>query len=733
MKLTAAPASPEDWSTAGPPDRTAVQIRSVRRITAALWAMTLLAALVGLALTVVTWDDLKISDGISILYDPVAAVAYATLGVLIIRRAANLIGWIMLAEGIGIAFLGLTSLYAVAGVATYPGALPAAKLAGTLSECIFSPVVFLIAFMFLLFPTGKLPSPRWRPVAAAGILLTGLTLAGLAVTPRLLQLPAPGGISLIYPNPLGVENLKPVLRAVPVGTLNGLAVISVAFMAAVLVSLAVRYRAGGRLMRQQIKWLALTAVVFAGLLFVALLGIAAGEAWLNGAANAITAVVALFGIPAAMAIAILRHRLYDIDVIISRTVVYALLSAAFTGVYIGIVLGIGTFVGHQGGPVLTIAAAVTIALLFQPLRRRAQLFANRLVYGRRATPYQALSDFAGDMAGQLDLTEAVDKMVSVLAGATGADRAEAWIRVGPQLRPAAIWPRGSSSSTAIALGPDGGLPAFEGASRAVAVQHGGELLGALSLRKPRNEPLTSTEDELLRHLASQAGLVLRNAALTGELRATIDELRASRRRLVEAQDAERRKIERNLHDGAQQQLIALTIQLSLLEESAGDPAAVRQLAPAVKDGLRAALNDLRDLARGIYPPLLADQGLVPALQAQARKASLPVEIDEDGIGRYPQDTEAAVYFCTLEALQNITKYAGASRATVSLACSDSSLRFTVTDDGAGFDTASTRNGTGLQGMADRLAALGGALQVRSQPGRGTTVTGQLPVSASGQG
>jgi Histidine kinase len=195
---------------------------------------------------------------------------------------------------------------------------------------------------------------------------------------------------------------------------------------------------------------------------------------------------------------------------------------------------------------------------------------------------------------------------------------------------------------------------LQGASRAVAVSHGGELLGALSLQKPRNEPLTSTEDELLQDLASQAGLVLRNAAL-------IDELRASRRRLVGAQDAERRKIERNLHDGAQQQLIALTIQVGLLEESADDPAAVRQLAPTVRDGLRAALEDLRDLARGIYPPLLADQGLVAALQAQARKAALPVEIDADGIGRYPQDTEAAVYFCTLEALQNITKYAGASR------------------------------------------------------------------------
>ncbi|HXZ74872.1 MAG TPA: histidine kinase, partial [Streptosporangiaceae bacterium] len=691
------------------------------------------AALAGLALIVITWGDLKISDGISSLYAPVAAVAYATLGVLIIRRAANLIGWIMLAEGIGLAFVGLASAYAIAGVAAHPGLLPAAKLAGTLSECIFSPVVFLIAFMFLLFPTGKLPSPRWRPVAAAGLLLAALTLTGLVVTPRLLQLPAPGGISLVYPNPLAAQNLKSVLQAVPVGTINGLAVVFVAFMAAVLASLAVRYRAGGRLMRQQIKWLALTALVFAALLFIALLGLMAGEVWLNSAANGVTAVVSLFGIPAAMAIAILKHRLYDIDVIISRTVVYALLSAAFTAVYIGIVLGIGTFVGHQGGPVLTIAAAVTIALLFQPLRRRAQLFANRLVYGRRATPYQALSDFAGNMAGQLDLTEAVDRMVSVLAGATGADRAEAWIRVGTELRPAAVWPHGSPPSTAIALGPDGVLPAFGWASRAAAVKHGGELLGALSLQKPRNEPLTATEDELLRHLASQAGLVLRNATLTAELRATIDELRASRRRLVGAQDAERRKIERNLHDGAQQQLIALTIQLSLLEESAGDPAAVWELAPAVRDGLRAALDDLRDLARGIYPPLLADQGLVPALQAQARKASLPVEIDADGVGRYPQDTEAAVYFCALEALQNIAKYAGASRATVALSCSGGRLRFTVTDDGAGFDTASSRNGTGLQGMADRLAALDGTLDIRSQPGRGTTLTGQLPVSPSDQG
>jgi signal transduction histidine kinase len=399
-------------------------------------------------------------------------------------------------------------------------------------------------------------------------------------------------------------------------------------------------------------------VAFVAGLLIALLGIAADQPWLTTAAYTAVALIALFGIPAAMTIAILKHRLYDIDVVISRAVVYGLLSAAFTAIYAGIVLGIGTFVGRRGGPVLTLAVAVTITLLFQPLRRRAQLFANRLVYGKRATPYQALSDFAGDMAGQLDLTEAVDRMVSVLAGATGAGRAEAWIRVGAELRPAAIWPRGSHSPTAIALGADGGLPSFEEASRAVAVRHGGELLGALSLQKPRNEPLTSTEDELLQHLASQAGLVLRNAALTAELQATLDDLRASRRRLVQAQDTERQRIERNLHDGAQQQLVALTVQLSLLEEAAADPGDVRQLAGELRAGLHAALDDLRALARGIYPPLLADQGLRADLQAQAGKAPLPVQVEADGIGRYPREAEAAAYFCICEALQTLRSTRG---------------------------------------------------------------------------
>jgi signal transduction histidine kinase len=289
------------------------------------------------------------------------------------------------------------------------------------------------------------------------------------------------------------------------------------------------------------------------------------------------------------------------------------------------------------------------------------------------------------------------------------------------------WPSGSAPPAAVPLPDDGGLPALD-ATRAIAVRHGEALLGAITLEKPRNEPVSAAEDKLLTHLASQAGLVLRNVRLTAELQATIDDLRASRRRLVRAQDEERHRIERNLHDGAQQQLVALTVQLTLLEGAAEDPAEVRQITGELRGGVRAALDDLRALARGIYPPLLADQGLGPAVQAQAGRAPLPVLVEADGIGRYPRDAEAAVYFCICEALQNVAKYARASQATIALSCPDGQLEFRVADDGAGFDAARTRHGTGLQGMADRLAAVGGTFRVRSAPGLGTTVGGTLPVS-----
>jgi signal transduction histidine kinase len=223
--------------------------------------------------------------------------------------------------------------------------------------------------------------------------------------------------------------------------------------------------------------------------------------------------------------------------------------------------------------------------------------------------------------------------------------------------------------------------------------------------------------------------VLRNVRLTADLRARLGDLKAAQSRIVRAQDEERRKLERNIHDGAQQQLVALAVKLRMAEMLIGrnDDRAHGVLTELQTD-VGDALDDLRDLARGIYPPLLADKGLPAALEAQARKAAVPTTLEADGIGRFSQEVEATVYFSCLEALQNVAKYADATAATIRLRSNDGHLEFTVVDDGRGFDPLATGYGTGLQGIADRVAATGGTVQVRSAPGSGTSLTGRIPTA-----
>ena len=256
------------------------------------------------------------------------------------------------------------------------------------------------------------------------------------------------------------------------------------------------------------------------------------------------------------------------------------------------------------------------------------------------------------------------------------------------------------------------------------VRDRGELLGALSVRMPPADPMNPTKDKLVADLATQAGLVLRNVRL-------VEDLRTSRQRLVAAQDEERRRLERNIHDGAQQQLVALAVKARLAGQFAErDPAKAAELLAQIESETQTALEDLRDLARGIYPPLLADRGLVAAIEAQSRKSQLGVEVDADDLGRFTAEVEATVYFCTLEALQNVAKYAAADRTVIRLARANGSLSFEVEDDGRGFDPSAVLTGSGLQGMADRLAAVGGSLEIRSELGRGTTVAGHVPVTSA---
>jgi signal transduction histidine kinase len=425
----------------------------------------------------------------------------------------------------------------------------------------------------------------------------------------------------------------------------------------------------------------------------------------------------------------MRYGLYDIDVFISRTLVYGSLAVLITAVYVGIAVGIGALVGSGGKPnvALSILATAIVAIGFQPVRERFQKIANRLVYGKRATPYEVLSEFSGRVAETYAADEVLARMARVLQEGTGADSATVWLRGLAELRPAATYPAGTATHQALSMS-DGTLRDLGDATTAVEVRHQGELLGALSVTKRRGETLTPIEEKLVEDLAHQAGLVLKNVGLSTDLQARLDDLRASRQRLVTAQDLERRRLERNLHDGAQQHLVALKVKLGLVEMLLGrDPERASATLEQLKSDADEALETLRELARGIYPPLLADKGLVVALESQARKAIVPVRVRADGVKRYSQDVEATVYFCVLEALQNVQKYAQASRVGVRIAGDGEGLTFEVSDDGVGFDTSIAKKGAGLRNMADRLDALGGSLEVTSSPNGGTTVRGTLPV------
>jgi len=563
----------------------------------------------------------------------------------------------------------------------------------------------LLTYPFLLFPDGHLLSKRWRSVPWAIAIVIVLWSASFAL----------GGadytdaLDRSVPNPYAIPSLVPFFDAARVV----LSFFAIGLMAACVASLIIRYRRSKDEEREQIRWLMLAGAVT---VFWFLLPLNHGT---GGWADFVQGFV-LSLIPISIGIAILKYRLYDIDVVIRRTVVFGVLVAFITAVYVAIVVGVGSAIGARGNPVLSGIAAAVVALAFQPVRRWGRRAANRLVYGKRATPYEILSEFSNRLGEAYDPEDVLPRMAHILADGTAAKEATVWLHVDGSFRPASTWPEANETIDPI---PDDPMP--EGL---VPVRQRDELLGALSVRKLAGEDLSPTESALVADLAAQAGLVLRNVALTEQLRLRLEELRASRQRLVAAQDEERRRLERNIHDGVQQQLVALAIQLKLLDaQIERDPSGARTAAARLSATATTTLDDLRDLARGIYPPLLADKGLPAALEAQARKAALPVSIDAEGIGRFTQDVEATVYFCTLEALNNVAKYADATGATVLLANGSGELRFEVHDDGRGFDPAETGYGTGLQGMADRLAAVGGSLSVDSDPGHGTTVVGSVPV------
>jgi signal transduction histidine kinase len=679
--------------------------------------MTILAATVSLWIA---------SDGIGedSWFVPLAVMmilGYSTVGAIVAsRNPRNPIGWLML--GVGGAFVigGFFDEYAIYVYVTRPGELPGGLFAVWVINWIYAAMMTFLPLLGLLFPTGHVPSPRWRFLVPATIAFGVVAAVSAILSPsRVADAPVP------IKNPTGIEGF-------PTDALGALGWIGLLLaLASAVAAIVVRYRRSVGEERQQIRWLAyvvITAVLV--LLVSATLALTVGDEfgstlWGQVLAFAGFALVGI-GVPAAMGVAILKYRLYDLDLVIKKTVVFAILAVLITAVLLGTILFATTFVtfaAPEEAETGAIAASVfVVGVLVWPLWRLSRRVADRLVYGGRSSPYEVLTQFSRRVGDTYSDEDVLPRMAQVLRHATRARVARVWLAVDDELRLAASAPSEvPPDPTTVPIRADT-VPNL-GEDHVTEIHHHGELVGALAVSMSATDPMNPSKEKLVRDLAAQAGPVLRNVRLVADLR-------ESRRRIVSAQDERARRLERDIHDGAQQQLVAMGVKMRLMEALIErDPGKAHDLLAQLQTDATDALENLRDLARGIYPPLLADKGLPAALEAQSRKVAVPVRIEPDGVGRYPQEVESTVYFCVLEALQNIGKYANAHRVTVRLREDDGVLAFEVTDDGVGFDLTSVAQGTGLRGMADRVEAVGGTFELVSAPGRGTTIEGRLPISA----
>ncbi len=680
--------------------------RTARGIFVATVVFVIASAAMGVTAGFPSASDAALAAGVTAI-----AIVYVGAGALLVARVPrNPIGWIVICVGFFQAMNALTSGYAELALDRSGPPLPLGEIAMWASMWTWIPSVAVLAtFLLLLFPDGHPPTPRWRVVGwVAGIGIT-LTLTGTMIGSWPIR-----HVAFDHPSasPTGMGS-----------TIELGALVAAGAACASIASLIVRYRRAQGDERLQLRWFILAAIVV-------IVGVLLGVAFDTN----LVLVIGFFLIPITATVAILKYRLYEIDVVISKTIVYGALAALITIVYVAVVVGIGSFI--HADLALSVAATGLVAVAFQSARERLQRWANRLVYGERASPYEVLAGFSERIADTYATEDVLPRTARVIAEGTGAERADVWLRIGDQVRRAASWPDNDDEGPATLALIEGDLPVFDDTDHSVPVTYRDELLGCITVTKRRGDPLTPTESALLDDLAQQAGLVLSNVRLTAELEARLQriteqtaELQASRQRIVAAQDAERRRLERNIHDGAQQHLVALAVKLRLARGLlAKDPARARTMLAELRGEVDEALDTLYSLALGIYPPLLEEQGIAPALAAQYTRTELPVHLETDGTGRYPIDTEAAVYFCVLEALQNAAKYARATTIDVRLTESANVLRFEVSDDGVGFEMNGGSVGTGLAGMRDRLAVLGGDAEVWSEPGRGTRVSGRVPVA-----
>ena len=642
----------------------------------------------------------------------------AVSGAILARTAQRVALW-QVAFGALAAAVALTAARFGDRAGTGPGA---ARDVATLAV----PLVIAVSVpMLLALPDGRLAS-RVRRTGAGVAYAAGLA-AGLAFVAAGRPFPA-WAVALAWP--LAVAAALPAVR--------------------------LRYLAASARDRQRMQWMAVGAVLAGdGALVVLVLHVLVG--W-PGPVAAVAA-----GFAAFLALGMMAGQVRGLGSLGGRMLVQVLSVAGFSAVvaaiYLVIVLGIGTGPGDAADREilgLSMLAAAVAAVGYLPARDRLVAAATRFVYGAREAPDETLRTFGSRLTRAIPMEELLLQLAESLRKTMALSSAEVYTGPGDVLERAAAVPDTGPRSVVVTdrersvvtrAGVSGNawasvwLPALlndrgPAQIRVAPVSHAGELLGLIVAERPATADAFSDEDDrVLTELARQVGLAVHNARLDTALQTTLDELRKqaeelrqSRARVVASGDAERRRVERNLHDGAQQHLVAMAVNVRLARDIlADDPQAAAEMLDQLADDVKTTIQELRELAHGIYPPLLADGGLGDALRAAGNRSPLPVTLVTEGIGRYSPEIEAAVYFCCLEALQNAAKHAPQARVELRVWEESGGLLFSVGDDGPGFDAAGVRRSHGFVNMADRLGAIGGSVRWESQPGHGTQVLGTIPL------
>ncbi|MEU8612898.1 histidine kinase [Actinoplanes sp. NPDC048791] len=622
-----------------------------------------LSSAVGAVVAVLVAGGFGLGVHVGNLHNGLIAASFTAVGLFVVlRRPGNREGRLFVATGAAHAVMFAGRQYGL-----HPGPLPGASWAGWLGVWPL-PIVLVIAGVTIMsFPTGRLPSRGWRTVTAV-LAVVGVVLAAVSA----LWPVEYARTALVAGHPLSLPGLAAADAFYRVARPAGYLLFQLTWVVCVVVRL--RQARGDE--ARQLRWFAYAVTVSAAVMVLGLV------VWHSPVPGTLTMPV----VAVAAGAAILKYRLYDIDPVINKSLVFGAMATLVTLGYVAVVTGVGRLVDGNR-TVLSLVATAVVAVAFEPLRRRVQRLADRLVHGHRVGPYESLARLSAHLAAPAG--GLLDGICRTVADGVGAQQVVLYTGPPDELRAMSVWP------DSVPLPPTG----LSEAKVVVPVMHDGRFRGAITVHK--GDALSPAERQLVGDLAAQAGLVL--------------ELRATAQRLVTAGDAARRRLERDLHDGVQQQLVTVAMELGTVVRLASDAgsADVAERAAAVRAQLLETTAELRDLARGLHPAVLTQDGLEAALGFLADRSAVPVRLGVTVDRRLQPEVEATAYFMVSEGLTNTAKHSGAALASVRAELDGTGLIVEVVDDGVG--GATMVPGSGLEGLADRLATLGARLTVDSGP------------------